>query len=255
MTQIRSNWARSNLRLALASAAVGLSLAGAAAAQAPAWPALERDYIAFTHVEDPVRAGGRGDRAALERWPDDSPAALAAQKTALEGFKARLAAIPASSLNDEDRLSRAVMARRVELSLDGLDLDEARLPFQFGQGFFTMPGETAMATTLTGEADAQAWLKRLAALPAYFAVETANLQRGIDTGFTQPALVTQSAIKAVEADAAVPPEKSPLLLPFDTLPAAVPAERRAALRAQAVEIIRTQVNPAQVKLAAFLRDR
>ena len=104
-----------------------LSLAGAAAAQAPGWPALERDYIAFTHIQDPVRAGARGDRAALERWPDDSPAALAAQKTALLGFKARLAAIPPSSLSEEDRLSRAVMARRVELSLESLDLDEARL--------------------------------------------------------------------------------------------------------------------------------
>jgi uncharacterized protein (DUF885 family) len=245
----------SNLRLALVSAAAALALAGTAAAQAPGWPALERDYIAFTHVQDPVRAGARGDRAALERWPDDSPAALAAQKTALEAFKARLAAIPPSSLSDEDRLSRAVMARRVELSLEGLELDEARVPFLFGQGFFTMPGETAMATTLASEADAQAWLKRLAAIPAYFAVETANLQRGIDTGFTQPALVTRSAIKAVEADAAVPPEKSPLLLPFDTLPDTIPAARRAALRAEAAEIVRTRVNPAQAQLAAFLRDR
>ena len=36
--------------------------------------AIVHDYDAYARVQDPVRAGQRGDRAALRRWPDDSPA-------------------------------------------------------------------------------------------------------------------------------------------------------------------------------------
>ena len=100
------------------------------------WAALERDYIALTHRQDPLRAGGRGDRAALARWPDDSPDALAAQKTELLALRARLRALSASTLTPENELSRTVMARQIETSLGSLDLGEARLAFQTGQGFF-----------------------------------------------------------------------------------------------------------------------
>jgi hypothetical protein len=62
------NKTASNLRLALLAAAACLALAGTAAAQAPGWPALEHDYIAFTHIQDPVRA-----RAAPTTAPPHSP--------------------------------------------------------------------------------------------------------------------------------------------------------------------------------------
>ncbi len=219
------------------------------------WASLQRDYIAFTHIQDPLRAGARGDRAALARWPDDSPRALAAQKAALEGFKARLLRIPSSSLEPEDALSRTVMAQQVDLSLESMELDEARLPFQTGQGFFTLPDTQAQVTTLASEADAAAWLARMEGIPAYFATETQNLQRGVDTKFTQPVLVTRAAIASLQKAAALPADQSPLLLPFSTLPASMPAARRAELTARARQIVDTEIHPAQLRLIAFFRDR
>jgi uncharacterized protein (DUF885 family) len=237
-------------------AAAALCLFGRAEAGEPAdWSALKRDYVVFTHVQDPLRAGARGDRAALERWPDDSPAALDSQKRALDGFKARLDAIPEASLAPEERLSRAVMARQIGLSIESLAFDEARLAFQNGQGFFTTPDGQAEVTTLANEADAQAWLKRMAAIPAYFETEMANLQRGIDTGFTQPRLIVESAIRTVDKAAALPADQSPLLLPFATLPANIPEGRRAELKAEALRIVVTEVKPAQRRLSAFLSER
>jgi uncharacterized protein (DUF885 family) len=225
-----------------------------AQAQSPDWASLQADYIAFTHITDPLRAGARGDRVALTRWPDDSPAALAAQKTTLLALKGRLERQPAAQLPAEAQLSRAVMLRQMDLALESLTFDEARLPFQTGQGFFTLPDTQAQVTTLANEVDAQAWLTRMSAIPAYFAVETANLRRGIATGFTQPALVVRAAMDTLEKTAHLPVEQSPLLLPFATLPAAVPAARRVALTAQARQIVLAQVQPAQAQLAAFLRS-
>ena len=246
---------RSRLILAGMAAAFMVSGAGAAAPPRSAWQALNDDYIAFTHVQDPIRAAGRGDREALVRWPDNSPAALAGQARTLEGFKARLKAIPAGTLGEADSLSRAVMARQIDISLESIALDEARLAFRNGEGFYTTPDGVAQATTLGNEEDAKAWLARMAAVPAYFERETANLQRGIDTGFTQPELVTRRAIEVVDKAAALPADQSPLLIPLGTLPDSVPAERKAALKSEALKIIETWVKPAQRKLATFLREK
>ncbi|MDP1738847.1 MAG: DUF885 family protein [Caulobacter sp.] len=237
---------------------LGLALVltvGLTGAKPAMWRDLDRDYVAFIHLQDPIRAGARGDREALTRWPDNSPAALAAQAVALKGFRARLAAIPDSDLGEDDRLSRAIMARQIDVALEGMALDEQRLAFRNGEGFYTTPDGTAQVTRLASDADARAWLARMAAIPAFFERETVNLQRGIDTGFTQPELVTRRAIEVVETAAALPADQSPLMLPFDTLPATLDEATRAGLGAEGLRIIEGQVKPAQRRLAGFLRDR
>ena len=89
------------------------------------------------------------------------------------------------------------------------------------------------------DAEARAWLNRIATLPDYYATETANMRRGLATGFVSPAITATTAAKATRAQAKLPPEQSPLLQPFDTLPAAMQPERDA-LREQALELIRTR---------------
>jgi uncharacterized protein (DUF885 family) len=243
------------LNVGLSAAQPAPQLAPQMAPQSAAWRDLDRDYVAFIHLQDPLRAGARGDRDALTRWPDNSPAGLAAQAGALKGFRARLSAISDSDLGPDDRLSRAVMARQVDLALEGLALDEQRLAFRHGEGFYTTPDGTAQVTRLASEADARAWLARMAAIPAYFERETVNLQRGAAAGFTQPALVTRRAIEVVETAVGLPADQSPLLLPFATLPASLGEPTRAVLRAEGLRIVEAEVKPAQRRLAAFLRDR
>ena len=235
------------------AAALGAGAGPVQAAATPtAWRDLDRDYVAFIHQQDPIRAGARGDREALTRWPDNSPAGIAAQTTALKGFKARLGANRGGA---GDPLDAAIMARQIDVALEGIALDEQRLAFRNGEGFYTTPDGTAQVTRLAGEADARAWLARMAAIPAWFERETGNLQRGADTAFTQPALVVRKAIAVVEGAAGLPADQSPLMLPFATLPATVPEAARTALRAEGLRIIESQVKPAQRRLAVFLRER
>ena len=95
-----------------------------------------------------------------------------------------------------------MMLRQVQVTMESIELDEWRFVFQTGQGFFTLPDTQADVTTLASEADAQAWLGRMAAIPAYFSVELRNLQ---------------------------PTELRPMLIPFATLPKTITDERRNAL--------------------------
>jgi uncharacterized protein (DUF885 family) len=211
------------------------------------------DYDAFYNAGDPIGAGQRGDVAAAALWPDDSPAADARRNRETLEFQRRLAAISPASLTGEDALNRDLLAYRLEIDVEGIAFDEARIPFTNDEGFFVTPTYAADATRIRTEADAQAWLTRIATLPAYYAVEIDNLKRGLKTGFTSPRQTAQTAAAAVRAQAALPPEQHAMLSALDTLsPAMLP--KREALRAKALDLIVEKVKPAERALAAFLSD-
>lgn len=219
------------------------ALAGAAQEQALA--GLVGDYEAFTLADDPIAAGQSGDRAALARLPDVTPAADAARRTALEAFQQRLRAIDPASLDDEARLNHAFLARLIDDRLQSLALDEARIAvFSNASGFHTLASYLAVATPIANEADAAAYLARLEALPAFYAANIANARRGAQTGFTHTAATTQLVLEQARRQAAVPVEADPLLKPLKGQPAAIPAAR------QAVQALRAQQNA----FAAFLES-
>jgi uncharacterized protein (DUF885 family) len=234
------------------SVALGILCASPFALAADDLVPIVRDFDAYMRVLDPVRAGQRGHREALRRWPDNSSAAVAERRQRLLEFRDRLGAIDASALSGADALNHALLTDRVEVAIAGLAFDEERIPFISGDGFYTTADYAALGTTLASEDDADAWLARLAALPAYYATETANMARGIRTGFTQPRITVERAIADVRAQAEQPAAKSPLLAPFETFPTSFPADRRATLRARALETIEAKVKPAQRELLRFL---
>jgi len=216
--------------------------------------ALVADCEAFSRGEDPVRAGARGDAAALRLWPDDSPAAVAARKVRLAAFQTRLAALAASPLSEADALNRDILKRRIDMEMEGERFDAERLPFVSGEGFFTLADDTAQATVIHNLGDAEAWLARLDALPAYYATETANMRRGLATGFVQPRIIVDKAILAVRTSLDQPPEDSDLLTPFAVLPAQIPVAAQKTLRARALALITTRVKPAQRSLLIFFQQ-
>jgi uncharacterized protein (DUF885 family) len=234
----------------LQSAVLDVTPVGVAAADDMA--AIVRDYDAFAREQDPVRAAQRGDRAAMRRWPDNSRAAVAERRRSLERFRSRLAAIEAGGLAPGDALNHELLTERVGAALEALEFDEERIPFISGDGFYTTPDYAALNTVLQTEADAEAWLARIAALPGYFGTEIDNMSRGIATGFTQPRATVERAIADVRSQAGQAAAESPLLAPFATLPESLPAATREAWRARGVAAVERDVKPAQRALLAFL---
>jgi uncharacterized protein (DUF885 family) len=215
--------------------------------------ALVADYEAWALADDPFTAGREGDKAALSRLPDPTPAADAARKRALEAYRGRLEAIAPAGLSGEAQLNRDFLRWTLERRLKSLSFDEARLPFNSDGGFDEELNYFASTTNLDTEAEGRAWIARLQALPAYFAANVDNARRGVRGGFTQPKSTTEAVIVRVKGALAIPVEADPLLKPFATLPAAMPAERRAALRAEAAAIIGDGIRPAQAAFLAFLQ--
>lgn len=244
------------LVFALAFAAPAGSIQGAAAEErAPdtAFSRIVADYETFARTEDPITAGFEGDRAALSRLPDASPAGDARRKLALQGFRTRLAGVDAATLPPEEAFNREFLARVVDDALEGMTFDQNRMPFANDSGFFSLAGYLADGTPIRTRADAEAWIARLEALPAYYAQNTANMRRGLATRFLQPRPVVEAALVQVRAIPATA-EASPLYAPLVTLPATIPASEAAALRGRAKVALDTGVIPAQRALLRFMED-
>ena len=184
-------------------------------------------------------------------WPDVSRPAEDRRTAALNALQARLATLPPSPTGSEDALTRCLLEWRLRMLIEAARFDGARIPFNNGDGFFNAGNYAAETTVIRAEGDAAAWIARLRALPGYFDQEIDNLRRGIATGFVQPQPTADSVLAILKIAADQPATASPLLGPLKHLPATIPADRQASLRAEGLAAVEQAVKPAQRKLVSF----
>ena len=224
-------------------------------AVSPALASVLADYEAYLRAVDPINAGMEGDRGALSRLPDGSRAFEVAQEPVLRGFADRLAAIDPAGLSDDDRLNHTFLTYVLLRSLARIPLDTGRIDAFNSEGG---PGQSlayvANVTRIATAADAEAWIARLEAMPASYAAPLANARRGLETGLVQPRSIVENALTLVEPEAVLTPDADPLLKPFATLPASIPAAQQAALRERAARAVREGIMPQRREWARFLRE-
>ncbi len=224
-------------------------------AENPALAAVLADYEAYLRSVDPINAGMEGDRAALSRLPDGSRAFELAQEPVLRAFADRLAAINAAALGEEDRLNHAFLTYVLQRSLGRIPLDTGRIDAFNSEGG---PGQNlayvASVTRISTVADAEAWIARLEAMPKSYADPLANARRGLETGMVQPRSIVENALTLIGPEAALTPDADPLLKPFATLPASIPAAQQATLRARAARAVAEGIMPQRREWARFLRE-
>lgn len=244
------------MRTALLAASLLALLAAPALAKDPPKPsaALARviaDYDATQKRFHPWIAAQDGDREALGRLEDDSPAALAAEQKALQALKARLDALPASDPSSEDAVNRGYLAFVLKGQLEALKLDTARINFDAYSGFHLEPQQLGRHTRIRDRADAEAYLKRLAALPRFYETEITNARRGVATGFTQPAPTVAVVLAIARKQVAVPAAEDGLMAPLKELPASIPAADQAELRARGLKLVEA-FKPSEAAFVTFL---
>jgi uncharacterized protein (DUF885 family) len=210
------------------------------------------DYDRLLKQIDPVTAGLDGDREALRRLPDPRRETEIARGRELAGIRERLTDIPSAELSADSALNYDLLQHLVAEGLEQVPFDFDRIAFQNDSGFHTLGDYLARTTSIVSRDDADAWLARLEALPEYYARNVANLRRGIETRFTQPAIVIDRVLEVARRQAATRPEDSPLLLPLARMPASIPAAAQTEYRARALTLVRDRILPAQRAFAEFL---
>lgn len=229
--------------------------AAARNAQNPALAAVLHDYETYLRSVDPITAGMEGDRAAQRLLPDASRAFEVAQEPVLKGFADRLAAIDPATLDEEDRLNHAFMAWVIKRGRDRIPLDTGRIDaFSSEGGPGQMAGYLASVTRITDAADAEAYIARLEALPAFYSAQLDSARRGLETGLVQPRSIVENALTLIEPEAALTPETDPLLKPFAALPASLSQAEKDALTARARAVVAERIMPERREWARFLRE-
>ena len=223
----------------------------ALADEAEDFAALVADFEAHELANDPVQAGRDGDLAAAARWPDVTPETVLANEAAEAEFLARLEAIDASALPENDQVSHAVLDYLLRFRVELAPFDLERLSFTNDSGFFTTPTYVAASVRPRNSEQAEAWIERLDGVWDFFEANAAWLEMGVEDGFTQPAYIIPGVMDQIRTIAESSVEDSGFLAPIDALPATFPAGERARLRAEAAAVIETRVLPAYAELLEF----
>jgi uncharacterized protein (DUF885 family) len=236
---------------------VSVLIAGPAVAAGQADRTLDRliaDYETWRLTENPIEAGRRGNLEAQARWPQAGPAAVDRRRARSRQFLARLEAIDPAALAPADRTSYVVLDYLLGSSVARAPFDEERMPFVNDSGFFTTPLYVAASTRPKTLEEAEAWIARLEALPAWLESHVDWMRRGVESGFVQPAQVVEAVLAQLDTVVATAAADSPLMAPFSALPPRLEEAEGERLRQRALAVIESGVLPAYAAVVDFFRE-
>lgn len=215
---------------------------------------LIADYETFRTENNPTARARAGDLDALRQWQDVSAQRFATNQEAHQGFLARLDAIDPATLDENDGVSYAVLDYLLSFSVEQYPYASQRIPFTNDSGFFSSPGYAASSVRPRNVEEAEAWIDRLEALPAFFQAHQNWMRDGMEDGFTSPRVVVDAVLAQVDSLSDEAALIELLTTPLNSLPASTDAAETDRLRAETETAIREHVLPAYVELARFLRD-
>jgi uncharacterized protein (DUF885 family) len=103
--------------------------------------------------------------------------------------------------------------------------------------------------------DYRRYISQLNDFPRFFAEQIDNMRAGLKRGFTPPKVTLAGRDQSLTAITEAPSVEANLFYtPFRTLPATMPAEEQARLRADAAKAIRESVIPAHLAALRFMRE-
>ena len=185
-----------------------------------------------------------------------APQSIARQRALMLRTERQLRAIHQDQLPEQDQTTYQLLERRLALGLESLQFEPELLPIdQYGG----LPAQ--MAQYATGQnlqpfetvAHYQAFLRRLARLPAWNAQAIANMRRGIRRGITQPREIVERTIETLRPLAETPARRHPFAMALQRFPVAVGAAEQRRLRAAYQQEIAASQLPALRQLVRFLQ--
>jgi len=164
---------------------------------------------------------------------------------------AQLDAIPRAGLSPAEQLNYAVYRPQIETLIDNQRFRDFEMPANSDTTFWTDLGYTARRPFRNLQ-DYRNWISQMQDIPRYFKEQTDEMRRGLKRGFTPPRVTMAGRDASLTAVTDASPEGSLFYTPFKEMPGIADADK-AALRTQAIAVIRDTVQPAYRDLLTFMR--
>jgi uncharacterized protein (DUF885 family) len=222
----------------------------AAAGPAVALRALFSDEWERNLRESPEGATYLGDTRYNDRWTDMRPAAIAAREAGDRAALDKLHAIDRAALPAADRLDYDTFEWQLLRAVERQKFREVLQPVSHQGGPQTADGISETMPFATAD-DYRTYLRRMAALPTLIEQDIALMREGVRTGNVPPRVLMQRVPAQIALQVVADPQASPFFRPFTHFPEGVAAADRAALVAQAKDVIRDRLVPAYRGLADY----
>jgi uncharacterized protein (DUF885 family) len=192
-----------------------------------------------------------GGKPGLTAWSRVDPATQATRLAYWQNVMERLDALNPADLSPEQRINLGIYREQIAVRLLHLQFREHEKPLNADTTFWTNVASSAPRAFIS-EAQARAYITRLADTPRYFDDQIANMKLGLARGFTPPRVTLEGRDRSITAVyGEKTPEASAFFAPFKDLPQSLSAETRAALQAEASKVIAEKVFPAYRKVFDF----
>jgi len=238
-------------------------LLGAALLSAPAWAAQDSNarFKQIYSSEWAWRTGQAGVSASGEVQPNNGrldQVDAASQQQRLEywqGVLKQLDGIDAAQLSPANQINYAIYREQIGNFVADQTFKNWQMPFNSDSAFWSDIGYELGGDRLRTAGDYRKYLDRLGQIPAYVDQQIANMQLGLQRGFSVPREVLKGRDVSIAAVADLTdPTRSSFYAPFKVLPASIPADQAQALQGRALQRVRDEVIPAYAKLLAFFRN-
>jgi len=178
----------------------------------------------------------------------------AARRAKWEGVLRRLDGVRVADLSPAQRINYAVYRAQIAAFALAQRFREYEQPVNADSAFWSDIAYIARRP-LKNEEEYRAYLAQLSDLPRYFGEELDNMRAGLARSFTPPQVTLAGRdaplLNIVNARS---PQDTVWYTPFKEMPATIPADEQARLRAQGVALIDSAVKPAYAQALQFFRD-
>jgi uncharacterized protein (DUF885 family) len=238
-------------------AVLAIAACGQPAPKAPADPAVALDSIADEYLDAilavspfSVVYAGLGDvvKEDLAAMEDVSPAAIARLQQTEDRLQQRLSELSGATFMGADYVLYETLKEAFEAQKGVRICRQPLWSLNHMSGWQNAFPQVAAAQPVETPVQRAMALARWRRLPAYLAVDRANLEQGLAEGYSAPKRVVARVIAQLDAMIAAPPEASPLLA------FAEGAEGDEAFAAAVADLAKDEIAPALAAYRDYLRD-
>jgi uncharacterized protein (DUF885 family) len=195
------------------------------------------------------RSDEPGEAGASDHFPRVDAATQQARLAYWTRALATLDSIPLAQLSAEEKVNAQVFGTSIRALANDVKYRTYEAPFNSDTFFWTE------FTPRQGFATAETYrnyLARLRDVPRYFDEQTVNMRVGLARGYTVPRVSVIGRDRTIEPYVTAD-TTNPLYAPFAQMPASISAADQAAMRGQAMVVIRDVVAPAYARLLTMIR--